>query len=108
MSATFTIELLPDYDTRPDEFDCYDAADITAWKNDEWRYVGVRVKATIRAEGYDLDAITDGLWGVEYGYFDNNEAYVRGIAGEQWAALPDDLRAQFGELPADTRISALA
>jgi hypothetical protein len=50
----------PDHDTKPTDFDCYSAADIAAWRHDEWRYVGVLVS----------DEDTGGrasLWGVEYG-----------------------------------------
>src|SRR4051794_21628083 len=83
-TATFSIELLPDFDTTPEEFDCYDAADMAAFHNDDWSYVGVRVKAEVHEVGYELHITTDGLWGVEYGsHFNNNDAYIRELAAEQ-------------------------
>lgn len=59
--VAYKIEIVADADARPDEADCYDAADLSAWRNDEWRFVGVVVTTK------SGDAST-ALWGVEYGY----------------------------------------
>jgi hypothetical protein len=105
MSTTFSIEIAPDYDTKPEEFDCYSPEDVAAYHNDEWRYVGIRVKAAVSEFSYDLNVTTNGLWGVEYGsYFEHNEAYIRDMAAEQWAEVPAEVRAQLGELPADATL----
>lgn len=44
--------LEPDLDASPEDYDCFDQADIDAWKNDQWEFVGVVVTAS--KEGIDL------------------------------------------------------
>lgn len=61
--------MLADYDSTPDDADCYSDEDIAAWKRDEWRYVGIEVIAS-RA-GVELG--TDSIWGTEYGTLDGRD-----------------------------------
>lgn len=61
---TFTVTLHEDVDASPLDYmnegedGCYSTEDIAAWRNDEWRYVGVVVKTTTSEAS---------VWGVEYG-----------------------------------------
>src|SRR3984893_9910256 len=43
------VDLENDLDSNPNEFDCYDAADIAAWKRDDWCFV--TVVATVELHG---------------------------------------------------------
>lgn len=62
----FRIDIEPDTDVRPDkDYDCYDADDIKAWKEDRWRFVGVIV--TPEYKGHAIRECADSLWAVEWG-----------------------------------------
>jgi hypothetical protein len=56
-------ELVPDYDGSTDDSDCYTPKQIAAWRNDDWRFVGIIVTAS--REGIDLGSAS--IWGTEYG-----------------------------------------
>lgn len=45
--VTLTYEIWRDYDSSPEDAECYDPEDIAAWKKDEWHYYGVTVTATL-------------------------------------------------------------
>lgn len=64
-SDGFTIQahLVPDEEIKPTDFDCYDAAQIDAWKHDLWGYVGVIVTAS--RNGIEFGSAS--MWGYEYG-----------------------------------------
>jgi hypothetical protein len=64
-ALSYRVDILPDYDTYPEDFDCYDESQIAAWRNDEWRYVGVVVTPIVG--GFELPLAEASLWGVEYG-----------------------------------------
>jgi hypothetical protein len=61
------VSVYPDCDSKPDDCDCYTPRQHTAWKNDEWSYVGVEV-TPILPSGHDLSLATETLWGTEYGF----------------------------------------
>lgn len=61
----YRIDLHEDDRTTPAHADCYDAADVEAWKKDEWRYVGIIVTPVI--DGMDLESCSVDLWSLEYG-----------------------------------------
>jgi len=51
---TFTVVAEHDSDVRPDEFDCYDPADVAAWEADRWEYVIITVTTEVDgSEGSD-------------------------------------------------------
>lgn len=85
--------------TPPDDFGCYDAADIAAYPQ-EWAFVGVVVKAF--RDGIELGE--DALWGVEDGYLpgakdeDNPSGWVDGfdhtLGGEGCYDLPAEAISQ--------------
>jgi hypothetical protein len=58
-----------DLDSHPDEFDCYDDADKQAWRESDWNFVTVVVKAFM--EGIELGEVT--LSGVEDGHLPGAE-----------------------------------
>ena len=45
--VTLEYEIYRDHDGSPDDAECYDAADVEAWRNDEWHYYGYSVTATM-------------------------------------------------------------
>lgn len=53
-----------DEDTHPDEFDCYEKADVKAWRDDDWSFVGVVVKASKE----DIELGEAAIWGFEDGH----------------------------------------
>ena len=52
-----------DPDTRPEDFDCYSAKQITAWKNDEWFFCGIIL--SVSRNGVELSNRAASLWGVD-------------------------------------------
>jgi hypothetical protein len=67
-----------DDDTKPTDFDCYSDAEIAAWAQDEWRFVGVVVTASLG--GTDLGSAS--LWGVDCNHPNGNNDYLSEVAGE--------------------------
>ena len=65
----YRVDLDPDYDARPDDYDCYSPEAQTAWLRDEWRYVGVTVTPQVSGTDYTdtYPSASAALWGVEYG-----------------------------------------
>ena len=61
---TVTITVVPDSDSSPFDADCYSAADIDAWRRDEWFYVGYVYTAS-RA-GVALGEAS--IWGSEWDF----------------------------------------
>lgn len=57
----FQVDIDPDHDPKPTDFECYSDADIKAWQEGAWRYVGVTVSVR------EHPSITTSLWGVEWG-----------------------------------------
>lgn len=53
-----------DDDTDIDDFDCYEPADVKAWKDDDWSFVGVIVQAS--RDGIELGEAS--TWGTEDGH----------------------------------------
>lgn len=63
--VTFEVILTADIDASPHDADCYTEADIAAWKNDEWRYVGVSIVPIVDHEL--IEQAARNLGGVEWG-----------------------------------------
>jgi hypothetical protein len=89
------LTITADVDSTPFEFDCYTAEDIAAWRNYDWRYVGVQLGRN------DADGNAS-LWGVEFGriagkfigtYELINDPYM--IADGVSYTLPETLFAEF-------------
>lgn len=59
----FTATLVRDNDAHVDDSDCYSKSQVTAWRNDEWFFVGVVV--SVSKNGVELDDHAAALWGVE-------------------------------------------
>ena len=86
--ATARVYVYADDDADPTDADCYDDADVQAWREDRWRYVGVTAVVTL-ADGRRGEA---SLWGVEMG------AYWPGSdAAQIWHTIPDLVREAAGE-----------
>ena len=59
-----TLTVHDDTASRPDDIECFDPADIEAWREDRWRYVGIEV-AVVDDDGTDLASYA--VWGFELG-----------------------------------------
>jgi hypothetical protein len=71
-----------DIDATPYDADCYTEEQITAWKNDEWHYVGVIV--TVSFQGVEIGNAS--LWAID----SEDPAYHQEVANELTAeALKD-------------------
>lgn len=68
--------LVPDPDTDPRDYDCYDADQVAAFRLDCWQFVGVIVSAS-RA-GVELGSSS--LWAVEYGDMPGVDDFVNPLA----------------------------
>lgn len=62
----FRVVVSHDTDTRPDEFDCFDAADMAGWKADAWQFVVITVTPFL--EGMTFDGAAEVLGGVTWGH----------------------------------------
>lgn len=68
-----------DHDTRPTDFDCYDDAQIKAWRDDEWFYCGVVL--AVSRNGVELTDHAASLWGIECN-IDNDNDYLSELCAE--------------------------
>lgn len=62
----FRVELMPDPDAHPNEYDCYSPADKEAFQRGDWTFVDVTVVPQ-DAEGNDVKDAAAYLSGVEHG-----------------------------------------
>src|SRR5262249_54603209 len=77
--------------SRTPQYQHEDDARLAAWRNDEWHFVGVRAKATIKfLYGVNPDRwitsklLSPGLWGIES---DSGDAYFQEVYQEEGAIL---------------------
>jgi hypothetical protein len=83
---TFRVDITPDDDTCPGEFDCYDEHDMEEYRVGNWRYVGVIVTPVVGGVAFEGESVS--MWGVEYGR--NGDSWYVGmdeITGEH--PVPD-------------------
>ena len=73
-----------DEDMTPDEEDGLDEERITAWRHDEWHYVGVWAEAKIILSSTIQSIRTGGLWGIES---DSDETYFREVEEQEYEEL---------------------
>lgn len=60
-----------DTDTRPTEFECYDDAQIQAWKDDDWFYCGVVL--SVSRNGVEVSHHAASLWGIDCNLGEDND-----------------------------------
>lgn len=65
-----TLRMEPDDDVSPEEFECYDQSDLSAWRNGQWQYV--TVSAHVEWDGVEIGS--DSTGGVEHGSLPEVEA----------------------------------
>lgn len=70
----------PDYDSRPDDYECYAEEDVQRWRDDEWSYCGVVVSVHVGTDMIDKHAAS--LWGVEMNFSDDGNSYLDEVADE--------------------------
>lgn len=76
---TVTATVVHDYDSRPEDSDCYSAAKVAAWKRDEWHFCGIVL--TVSKHGVELcDNVS--LWGIERNYNVKANRYLREVADD--------------------------
>lgn len=93
----FTVRLEQDYDTSPNDYDCYERRDIERWYNNEWFYGGLIVSVTYN--DIPLDDHAASLWGIECNFVDGNNDHLNDIALE----LVDEAREQAPQLLEELR-----
>jgi hypothetical protein len=62
----FQVVVSYDAGTRPEHSDCYSAADVVGWKQDQWQYVVFTVTPFL--PGITFDGAAQVLGGVEWGF----------------------------------------
>ena len=80
---TFTATLHRDYDSRPDEYECYTAKQIAAWKNDDWHYFGVVI--SVHCDDIEISDHAASLWSIEGNFPSrrkNPNKYFREVAND--------------------------
>jgi len=70
----------PEYDCRPDNFDCYAEEDVQRWRDDEWSYCGIVLSVHVGEETIDKHAAS--LWGIELNFSDDGNSYLDEVADE--------------------------
>ena len=101
-SITFKMLTLEDTDSNPNAYlfqdPAYqeeDQALLEAWRNDEWRFIGIQAQADILIVSDDGKYGTSytlksaGLWGIES---DSGDEYLKTVFEEQKADLLADLK----------------
>ena len=81
--VTYTARLAHDWDSRPEDSECYTKRQIEAWKADEWHFFGVVISAEI--DGVSLGYHLASLWGIEGNFPSrrkNPNTYFRDAANE--------------------------
>jgi hypothetical protein len=80
-----------DYLVQDPDYRDQDEARLNAWRNDEWHFVGIRARATIRIPyGINSDCwitsevLSPGLWGIES---DSGDQYFEEVYREERAIL---------------------
>jgi len=81
----FRVRIMEDTDASPGDYDCYSSADIDAYNNGDWRYVGVILYAY--RPGKALESVVS-VWAVEYGFIGDTyvgmDEIVQRIKDEEW------------------------
>ena len=88
----YVIRATLEYDsvTRPTDYECYDNAQIEAWRKDEWFFGGVCMSAS--CNGVHLNLCTS-LWGLEVNLPGGTNEHLTEVANEMLdAALGEATR----------------
>ena len=75
-----TATLVQDTDTHVNDSECYSAAKINQWKNDEWFFVGVVL--SVSRNGVEISDHAASLWGVDCNYNKKSNKYLAEVAQE--------------------------
>jgi hypothetical protein len=70
--------IVPDTDTRPDDYECYTDEQTEAWKRAEWSYVGTIVTASKAGVALGESSI----WGSEHGYVNDGSGWISPLDGD--------------------------
>lgn len=76
----FTARIARDYDTKPEDSECYTPEDVKRWESDEWFYCGVVLSVSLK--GIELDHHAVSLWGIECNFSDTSNTYLSEVAQE--------------------------
>jgi len=92
----FVARLEYDNDTKPADFDCYDADYVERWRDDEWFYVGMVL--SVSRNGVELSKNAASLWGIECNFSDTSSAYLSEVAQELEAEALETARAEVARI----------
>lgn len=75
-----TARVIPDECTSPREYDCYDDAQIKAWREGEWWFCGIVL--SVSKNDVVLDHYAASLWGIEANFPLSDNSYLTEVANE--------------------------
>ncbi len=95
------VEYVPDEDSSPSDYDCYDDEQVEAFRSGEWSFIGIQAWATVvlpRGGAGILQRVTSpGLWSVES---NSSEDYLASIAADELSSMLDELNVEHDTLRA--------
>ena len=83
----YNATIQPDFDTRPEYFDCYTEEDVKRFYEGEWRYIGL----VIEAEAHGKTLCDCSIWGVEINLGDDDGLYLMELANDCLSSVIEDL-----------------
>lgn len=93
-----TATLVQDDDAHVNDSECYSAAKIKQWKNDEWFFVGVVL--SVSRNDVEISDHAASLWGVECNYNKKSNKYLAEVAQELEAEALTEARERAAKMVA--------
>lgn len=78
--VTFTAYLVPDADSRPEDYDCYSDEDIERFYSGDWCYVGIVIEA--ETDCWKKTLYGSSVWGVDINFGTDDHPYLMELADE--------------------------
>ena len=91
----FVARIAQDYDSNPNDSECYADEDVTRWKNDEWFYCGIVLSVSLK--GIELDHHAASLWGIDCNFGPDNK-YLSEVAQELESEALDVARGEVARI----------
>lgn len=93
---TLVAEILDDDVTKVDHFDCYDEEEVSRWKRDDWKYVGIVI--SVFAEDIKILSNAAALWGVECNLSESGNESITELAYELAEQCMPDVKKRVAEM----------
>lgn len=87
----FVARIAQDFDTKPEDSDCYTPEDVQRWRDDQWFYCGVVLAVSVA--GLELSHHAASLWGIDCNFGANND-YLSEVAKELESEALETARAE--------------